>query len=108
MTLIHFKDFSAKVVAVAILFTLTYGCNSEKNEGDNSSSLSDTLSASNATLSKAQNIFYSIPSPIETASLLKKAGATFDKSYLNPTENVSKYTSTTSQISINKLRIRSL
>ena len=46
---------------------------------------------------KAQEVFYSIPSPIETISLLKAAGAKYNASYLNPIENVSKYTSVTSK-----------
>jgi hypothetical protein len=40
---------------------------------------------------KAQNVFYSIPSPIETTSLLKGAGAKYSASYLNPIDNVSNY-----------------
>lgn len=42
---------------------------------------------------KAESVFYYVPSPIETADLLKKAGATYDKDLLNPIENVSKYSS---------------
>lgn len=40
---------------------------------------------------KAQNVFYSIPSPIETTTLLKAAGAKYNAKILNPIENVSKY-----------------
>lgn len=39
----------------------------------------------------AENVFYSIPSPIEITSLLKKSGALYDKSILNPIENKDKY-----------------
>lgn len=46
---------------------------------------------------KAQNVFYSIPSPIETSSLLLKAGVSYDASLLNPVNNVSKYNSTHSK-----------
>lgn len=46
---------------------------------------------------KAQNVFYSIPSPIETTSLLKGAGAKYNASYLNPIENVSKYSTSASR-----------
>lgn len=35
---------------------------------------------------------FSIPSPIQTALLLKEAGVDFDKDILNPTSSVSKYT----------------
>jgi len=36
---------------------------------------------------------YNIPSPIETFTILKLSGATFDKSYLNPSKNIAKYVS---------------
>jgi hypothetical protein len=35
-----------------------------------------------------------LPSPIETALLLKRAGAKFNDEYLNPIDNITKYTST--------------
>ena len=36
---------------------------------------------------------YNIPSPIETFTIFKASGASFDKSFLNPVKNLSKYTS---------------
>lgn len=39
----------------------------------------------------AQKIFYTIPSPLETVSLFKKAGADYNKSLLNPVGNVDEY-----------------
>lgn len=38
---------------------------------------------------------FSIPSPIQTAILLKESGIAFNKEILNPTSNVSKYTAST-------------
>ncbi|MFP4023331.1 MAG: hypothetical protein ACLFVR_02305 [Thiohalospira sp.] len=38
-----------------------------------------------------KEIFYSLPSPLETAMILKQAGAKYNDELLNPTENVSKY-----------------
>jgi hypothetical protein len=43
--------------------------------------------------SNAQKVFYALPSPIETADLLKKAGATYNKDYLNSLDNSNKYNS---------------
>ena len=40
---------------------------------------------------EAKSIFYMLPSPIETASLLQKAGAKYDGSILNPVINISRY-----------------
>lgn len=60
-------------------------------------SFTDTTTAKSEKDSKAQNVFYSIPSPVETTSLLKAAGAKYNSAYLNPIENVSKYSSVKSK-----------
>jgi hypothetical protein len=39
-----------------------------------------------------RKIFYSIPSPMETVALLKKAGAEYDRKLLNDINNTSRYT----------------
>ena len=41
---------------------------------------------------KSKLIFYSLPSPLETATLIKKSGASFNADLLNSVDNVSKYT----------------
>lgn len=40
----------------------------------------------------AKQIFYSLPSPLESAMLIKSSGATFDEKLLNPVNSTSKYT----------------
>jgi hypothetical protein len=40
----------------------------------------------------ARQIFYSLPSPLETAMILKRSGAQYNEELLNPVENASKYT----------------
>ncbi|MCC6578132.1 MAG: hypothetical protein IT228_12390 [Flavobacteriales bacterium] len=65
----------------------------------------DTLNVPDASDSAAQadrmrktrNIFYNIPSPMETAALLKKAGAEYDKAILNDVKNVDRYTAASKQ-----------
>src|SRR5690606_35681156 len=46
---------------------------------------------------RTKNIFHNIPSPMETAALLKKAGAEYDKDILNDVKNVDNYTSASKQ-----------
>ncbi|MGB4292693.1 MAG: hypothetical protein WBJ37_07395 [Bacteroidales bacterium] len=48
-------------------------------------------------ISKAEKMFNALPSPLESAMLIKTAGASFDRRYLNPIENVRLYTTTRSQ-----------
>jgi len=47
--------------------------------------------------SRTKKIFYSIPSPMETAALLKKAGASYNSKILNDVKNVDTYTAASKQ-----------
>lgn len=81
------------VVSVLLLFA---GCNGEGSSDENNDiDTTDITNHSNQSsdflADKAKKIFYMVPSPIETAALLKKAGANYDMDILNPIENVSKY-----------------
>lgn len=53
--------------------------------------------AQDARMQKTRKIFYSIPSPMETASLLKKAGAEYNSKILNDVKSVDKYTAASKQ-----------
>lgn len=48
----------------------------------------------------ARQIFYSLPSPLETAMILKRSGAQYNPEILNPVENISRY-STTKSMALN-------
>ncbi|MFN3874503.1 MAG: hypothetical protein ACK4L7_01160, partial [Flavobacteriales bacterium] len=48
-------------------------------------------------MGRTKKIFYSIPSPMETAALLKKAGAAYNGKILNDVKNVDKYTAASKQ-----------
>ena len=43
-------------------------------------------------INQAKQIFYSMPSPLETAMLVKSAGAQYNEGLLNPTDNAGNYT----------------
>ncbi len=43
-------------------------------------------------INNAKQIFYSLPSPLETALLIKSAGASYNEELLNPSENTGNYT----------------
>ena len=91
--------FYAGIVA-ALLSPFFYGCSSNK-EGNAETDGTDTSGMESGELkksdNKAQNIFYSIPSPIELAQLIQKAGASYNKDLLNPIENTNKYNSNSSK-----------
>jgi len=71
------------------------GCNrGTKTEGEGSGDFeaSDTLDPeTQEQLNTAKRIFYSLPSPLETAMLIKNAGAEYNEELMNPVSNTSKY-----------------
>ncbi len=77
---------------VSLGFVLT-GCNQgPKGETSGEFEASGTLDAeTQEQLNTAKRIFYSLPSPLETAMLIKNAGASYNETFMNPTGNTSKY-----------------
>ncbi|MFC2087482.1 hypothetical protein ACFLSA_04920, partial [Bacteroidota bacterium] len=78
-------------IIVCLYFT---SCKSDKKK---ESSLEDEIEVVDVDenlmteIQTAKQIFYSLPSPLETAMLIKTAGASFNAEILNPLENVSNY-----------------
>ena len=84
-----------RVLTLVILLTWVFtSCNSG---GRGSKKAADSLDVSpdNAAIyddiKKAEKIFYTLPSPLESAMLIKSAGALFDDRLLNPIENTKNY-----------------
>jgi len=71
------------------------GCNrGPKSGGEGSGEFEATGTLDPETqeqLNTAKRIFYSLPSPLETAMLIKNAGADYNEELMNPTSNTSKY-----------------
>ncbi|MBO4243664.1 MAG: hypothetical protein J5882_01240 [Bacteroidales bacterium] len=58
----------------------------------------DTVDAISTTAyDEAKFIFYSLPSPVETALILEQLGIKYNDEYLSPASNVSRYNTQTSQ-----------
>jgi hypothetical protein len=83
-----------KTVFFVALSVVVFSCKQKTGEEHESSSDS-TINLSQ--VENAEKVFYSMPSPIETAVLLKKAGASYDSEYLNPVENKDKYATVSSK-----------
>ncbi|MGQ0829028.1 MAG: hypothetical protein ACT4ON_11625 [Bacteroidota bacterium] len=92
MKLKSFTQYAAFVPIVVVLAS----CGSS---GDSDTlTNNDTSSAvSNQRNEEAEKVFLSIPSPIESTTLLQQAGAKYNAKYLNPIENVSRYSSITAK-----------
>lgn len=84
-----------RLVAVLGLASLIVNCASDGNNSDENVVTSDvdveTVQKQNI-VKDAKKVMYSLPSPIETAMLIKRAGATYNEELLNPTSDLDKYT----------------
>jgi len=86
-----------------VLAVLVSACNSNKGKDESLQVTSDELSADSSVASGIQSvkqIFYSLPSPLETALMLKRSGAKYNEEILNPVDNVSRY-STNKSMALN-------
>ncbi len=84
-----------KLTAILLVAVLMSGCGSDKKKtGSDKITLDETEFDAGLLedISSAKQIFYSLPSPLETAMLIKSAGATYNEELLNPVENTSNYT----------------
>ncbi|MCB2195818.1 MAG: hypothetical protein KQH79_08150 [Bacteroidetes bacterium] len=84
------------VCAVIIASGLIISCSSDKDKSKDSDDMVtiDSLEIDEQLIQDVKTvkeIFYSLPSPLETAMILKQAGAKYNEELLNPTDNVSKY-----------------
>jgi hypothetical protein len=80
------------MIFVMLGFILS-GCNrGPKSDGSGDFEASGSVDAeTQEQLNTAKRIFYSLPSPLETAMLIKNAGAEYNEALMNPTSNTSKY-----------------
>jgi hypothetical protein len=84
-------------VTVAIIVTVAFffnGCSGGNKKASNEVAV-DTTGLEQGIfedISNAKQIFYSLPSPLESAMLIKTAGASYSETLLNPLNNVGKYT----------------
>jgi hypothetical protein len=90
-----FLSMPVKLIAIFLAAIMFSGCASDKKRGTEQEFGLDSTEISEDLLDDigtAKQIFYSLPSPLETAMLLKSAGATYNEELLNPVNNASNYT----------------
>ncbi|MCX6259394.1 MAG: hypothetical protein NTY95_00965 [Bacteroidia bacterium] len=86
---------SNSVLALVLLLALMLA--SCRSGGKNAKKEADSLTVPGANaavyedIKQAEKIFYTLPSPLESAMLIKSAGALFDDNLLNPIENTKNY-----------------
>jgi hypothetical protein len=88
------------VILLSGLFLLGNSCKSiKKGQEGREVGIEDFLTEEDIfdDIDKAKKIFYSLPSPLETAMLLKSAGVTYNETVLNALDNVDKYSTNRSK-----------
>lgn len=89
--------FNFRIISLFLsvgMVLITYTCKSDRSrQGSREVSLEDFLTEEDIfdDIDKAKKIFYSLPSPLETAMLLKSAGIDYDEVLLNDLNNVETY-----------------
>ncbi len=90
-------DSGKVLILLTVFFAISIaGCNSgQKKSGEKTDQEDEFVTTiddeTQEKFQTAKRIFYSLPSPIETAKILQKAGATYDEGLLNPIDNQSGY-----------------
>ncbi len=82
------------LITIALISSLVYSCtcqSQKKGKSEESAIIGSVDEQLLEDFNKSKLIFYSLPSPLETAMLIKRAGATYDPDLLNDLENLSKY-----------------
>ncbi len=102
-----FRIARCRWIKGSLLLALVLGifsCSSDKGGSGQTAVNVDSLVTNDGSLQKglstAKQIFYSLPSPLETALILKRAGASYNEELLNPVDNASRY-STNKSMALN-------
>lgn len=88
--ILHCKPYLFSLIIIVSLLT---GCSSDKKSGDDVVTI-DSLDIDEQLIQDVKTvkeIFYSLPSPLETAMILKQSGAKYNEELLNPIENTNNY-----------------
>jgi hypothetical protein len=79
------------ILAISMFLSGCKGCKTSKQDANQDINVEVDDQILND-INQAKKIFYSLPSPLETAMLIKTAGATYDEKLLNPISKTSDYT----------------
>ena len=91
MNIKNFK-LTGKVIALGLASAFIYSCTDPKPTQENDDNLPDTDTVKAMALNVGGELF-SVPSPIQTALLVKKSGVAYDKTILNPGNKNGQYVS---------------
>ena len=96
---IRFVNSKASLVLFILALAGLFGCASDSSKQDRVEVDAKDIVVDDdvkSGMQAARQIFYSLPSPLETAMILKRSGADYNPEILNPVENISRYTTSKS------------
>lgn len=87
----NYLNLKSGVLLMASIALLSFSCSNNTTPENTDELPEDTTKVTSNGILNVNGQLFSIPSPVQTAMLIQKAGAPYDKSILNPVSNSSKY-----------------
>lgn len=84
-------NFRNQLIALSTIAFIAYGCDGESTTPEDDATLEQDADPKQSQLMEIDGKVFSIPSPIQTASLIKNSGTNYNKAMLNIPSNVTKY-----------------
>ncbi|MDQ3191612.1 MAG: hypothetical protein M3Q58_08465 [Bacteroidota bacterium] len=84
-------NFSIKPFLIILISALVFSCNESKKVKEDVILTGEEKELDSLKRATAEKVFFTIPSPIETAAILQKSGAKYNIEILNPVGNKDKY-----------------
>ncbi len=86
-----------KYTSLLIILFILFSCGGESTEQDDNLTVESNSDLTNERIDKAKKVFYTIPSPYETALIFESSGVNYNIGLLNPIDNVSNYSTSVKQ-----------
>lgn len=86
-----------KYTSLIILLFAIFSCGGESTVQDDNLTTESNSDLTNERIDKAKKVFYTIPSPYETALIFESSGVSYNIGLLNPIDNVSNYSTSVKQ-----------
>lgn len=87
----NYLNLKSGILLMASVALLSFSCSNENTPETSDEMPEDTAKVTSNGVLNVNGQLFSIPSPVQTAMLIQKAGAPYDKAILNPVANASKY-----------------
>lgn len=84
-------NFRNQLIALSTVALISYGCGGDTATTDEDAAQEQKASPKESQLMEIDGKVFSIPSPIQTAALIKNSGTNYNKAILNVPSNVTKY-----------------